>query len=273
MRSAVLACLTAWGAGDSLSTGGETFTLASGAFELVACLEPLTDTATGLDTMCPDILVSRPFRERARYDVDQVRRLLPDAPVQVGAIWPVDPKALLPFLRQLLPGASDVLHHGEGATPGAFACLRWASADAAEIVLRAHAEFHFLAGEPHSDVWITPAQFRGRLRLDRRAGTVSAFELLVPDASSNVDVNVRRGETRLADIGRLPCMQLSTGPFPEPGDEALPLARVEALLARRFYPAAELEWLALPEALARARASGKPLHVVTLLGSLFDESC
>jgi hypothetical protein len=45
------------------------------------------------------------------------------------------------------------------------------------------------------------------------------------------------------------------------------------ILARRFYPLAEIEWLGLEAALARARATDKPLHVVALFGSLLDESC
>lgn len=274
MRVVTLA-FTAFLLGEtSVARRTETFTLRAGSLELEARLEPLTDTANGLESKRPELLVTRPFLDRDRYDVDHFRRFLPERGVEVGDTWPVDPRAVLPFLRQLLPGASEALHHGQACAPGAYACLRWADEEAAEIVLRAHAEFRFHAGSLATEVWITPAQFRGRMRLDRRTGVVSAFELVLPDARANVDVNVRQDDYVIADIGRIPCMEVRTGPFTDDGDRGgLTLAAAEALLARRFYPAAELEWRALPDALAQARTSGKPLHVLVMFGSLLDESC
>lgn len=253
---------------------GETFALRAGTLELEARIEPLTDTAHGMERDHPGIVVRAPCLARDRYDVDHFRRLLPPQPVAVGDVWPIDPRALLPFLRQLIPGATEELHHGPVGAPGAFACLRWASADAAEIVLRAHIEFRYLAGNPTTDVWLTPSQFRGRMQLDRRSGTVRAFELVVPDARANVDVNLREGEFAIADIGRIPRMEVRSGEVADDGDHGgLSLAAAEASLARSFYPAAALEWPALPEALSLSRASGKPLHVLVLFGSLLDESC
>jgi hypothetical protein len=274
MRIATLAASVMLLGQSSVAPGGETFSLRPGSLELEARLEPLTDTAYGLERERPEILVTAPHRARDRYDVDHFRRFLPTHPVQVGDVWPVDPKAVLPFLRQVIPVATDELHHGPVGAPGAFACLRWASEDAAEIVLRAHAEFHILAGSPPTEFWLTPAQFLGRMRLDRRAGTVSAFELLLPDARANVDVNVRRGEDVVADIGRIPRLEVRSGALGDDGDHGgLSLAAAEALLAKSFYPSAGLEWLELPAALAESRATGKPMHVLTMFGSLLDESC
>jgi hypothetical protein len=274
MRVVVLAATTLLFGQGGAPRNSETFSLRAGTLELEARIEPLTDMVHGLERNHPEIVVSAPCVARDRYDVDHFRRLLPPHGVEVGEIWPIDPKALLPFLRQVIPGATDELHHGPVGAPGAFACLRFASEETAEIVLRAHVEFRYQAGHPATDVWLTPSQFRGRLGIDRRAGTVRAFELLVPDARANVDVNVRVEEMMIADIGRIPCLELRSGELPDDGDHGgLSLAQAEARLARRFYAAAELEWLELPAALARARASGKPLHVLTMFGSLFDESC
>jgi len=248
--------------------------LRSGALELTARWEPLTDTQYGLEQRHAALRAPVPAAARQRHDVERFRPFLPPGPVAVGDTWRVDARAALPFLRQLCAGATDVLHHTGVAAPGAWACLRALDATRAEIVLRVHAELRFDGEDGRTLLWLTPAQFRGRLLLDRARGEVLAFELAVPDGSANADVNLRQEGGVVADIGRIPVLALAAGELP-PADGAggLSLRAAEELLARRFYPLAELEWLALDAALARARASGKPLHVVTLFGSLLDEAC
>jgi len=273
MTPAALAALISAFVGAPVPAGEEAFVLRDGVLELTAALEPLTDTAHGLEQRKPEVLVKAPFQVLARYDVDHFRRFLPPEPVELGDVWPLEATAVLPFLRQLMPGASAELHHGAVGAPGAFACLRSVDEREAEIVLRAHAEFRFHAGGLGTEVWYTPAQFRGRLRLDRVNGRVSAFELLVPDARANLDLNVRVDDHVEADIGRIPRLELRSGPFPADLPGGLTLAEAEVRLAQRFYPATTLEWLALPAALARAQETGKPLHVLVMFGSLFDESC
>lgn len=111
--------------------------------------------------------------------------------------------------------------------------------------------------------------------LDRKRAAVVAFELAVPPQSANVDVNIAVGEGISADIGRVPRMSLTGGSFPTYAANAaqLPERAAQDLLARKFYPFAELEWLDLAAARAASLATGKPLHVVALFGSLMDESC
>jgi hypothetical protein len=146
----------------------------------------------------------------------------------------------------------------------------------AEIVLRAHGEF-LIAGDgtENRSSWFTPAQFRGRLSLDRKSGRVVAFELGVPRSRANVDINLAEPPGTTADIGSVPRLELAGGAFPKPDESAAQISEHEAarILERRFYPLAELEWLDLPAARAASVASGKPLHVVMLFGSLLDESC
>lgn len=260
-----------------LSAQAAELTLRAGALELEARWEPLTDTVYGFEKQHPELGSPAPCVVRERHGAEAFRAFLPSGPVAVGDTWRVEAAAALPFLRQLHAGATASLHHGEAmglGIPGAWACLRSLDEQEAEIVLRVHAEFRQAGPDGETRLWITPAQFRGRLRLDRTRGEVRAFELLLPDQSANVDVNVAVEGDVLADIGRFPSLGVAGGEFS--GSEAgggLSLAAAEALLARRFYPLAELEWLELPEALARARETDQPLHIVALFGSLLDESC
>src|SRR5690606_28466913 len=207
------------------------------------------------------------------------RPLLPAGPVAVGELWPVPVADVLPFLHQLHPGATAELHHDGGlgiGAAGGWACLSAADDHHAEITLRVHADFLLSGdGEPAESVWFTPGQFRGRLVVDRQRRTIIGFELAVPDQSANVDVNVGEKGGVLADIGRVPEMAVRGGRFPELAGAAarLDTAIVQQRLAERFYPFAAIDWLELPAALAASRATGKPMHVVLLFGSLLDESC
>ena len=76
------------------------------------------------------------------------------------------------------------------------------------------------------------------------------------------------------DIGRIPRLELSGGTFPDlVGAATIGEPEADRLLARQFYPCAEIEWLELRAACAESRRTGKPLHVIALFGSLLDESC
>ena len=251
----------------------------TGSLELTARWERLTDTVYHFERDYPLIRDLAPAVPTARHDAALFHALLPPHAVAVGETWRVDVDAALPFLRQLHPGATKVLHHDGGmgvAAPGGFACLRALDDTHAEVVLRIHADFRIAGdGTQGATSWFTPAQFRGRLALDRRRGAVVGFELAVPAASANVDVNVGDKGNVFADIGRVPRMEVAGGAFPTFADDAAQVAATTAedRLARAFYPFAAIEWLDLETARAESRESGKPLHVVALFGSLMDESC
>jgi hypothetical protein len=196
--------------------------------------------------------------------------------VELGETWPVPRDAVLPFLRQIHPGARAELHHGFGAYPGAFACLRAVSEEHVEVLFRAHAELELEGG-----VTYTPAQLEGRLVLERASGRPLALSIALPDRDTNVDVNVPM-EPRpdvpeggfLADIGWVPRMEVASVPAaPIAWTSSIPDVDARARLARRFYPFARVDWLPFDEAVAAARELGKPLHVVVLFGALDDESC
>lgn len=257
----------------------EHLTLREGSLELEARWERLTDTVYRFEERFPLVRDLAPAAARASYGVEHFRALLPDGPVEVGDTWRVDPVDALPFLRQLHAGATAELHHDGGfgiAAPGAWGCLRVLDAAHAEVVLRVHADFCIAGdGARETSSWFTPAQFRGRMVIDRARAEVIAFELGVPAQSANVDVNIADGDGLVADIGRVPRMEVVGGRVPAytAGSEQISQREAERRLERRFYPLAELGWLDLPTARAESLASGRPLHVVALFGSLFDESC
>lgn len=174
------------------------------------------------------------------------------------------------MLRQFHAGAT-LKSSEKGEAPGTYACLRAVSRDAFEILLRAHAVF-----ELEGDVIYKPAQFEGRLVLERESGALQAFHLELPTRDPNADI-IRRSTARRpprADIGWVPRMELSSGDRPifdwlhQVPDEEARLA-----LRRAFYTFAALDWLPFQQAVLRSRETQKPLHLVVLLGALDDDSC
>jgi len=254
--------------------------LTAGGLELHAAWEPLTDTVYGFDQKQPLVRALAPAAERQHHDAAAFRVFLPAESVAVGDVWRVDVREALPLLRQLHAGATNEMHHDTGgfgvAAPGGFACLRALDDEHAEIRLRLHADFLIDGdGTRARSSWFTPAQFQGRLVIDRRSKTPVAFELAVPQQRANVDVNIATAGGLIADIGRVPRLDLCGGTFPEFADAAAAIDEQEAAdrLAARFYPFATLDWQDLVAARAAALATNKPLHVIALFGSLLDESC
>lgn len=269
---------------------------AAPTFELRATWSPFASSTYQLYEQEPmkGLLAACPAEESASYSYADIAPLCPPSDAAVGKVYSVDEDALLPFLRQLHPGATMDLHHHtfpakffadvppERRDPryqetkpglvrnveGPFG-IRAVLLDAKgplDILLRAHAEFELEEGH-----FFTPSQFEGRLVVDVEKREVVHFSLRVPDRTTNVDMNT----TKAADIGRVPDLSLSGGEGAAPKDEdpdALALAR--RALEKAFYGTwADLEWLPLPKAIAESRRLGRPLHLVVLFGALTDESC
>ena len=175
------------------------------------------------------------------------------------------------------------LHHGSGTAPGAFACLRAQNDRYDEIAFRVHAEFVLSDGRS----FYTPAQFAGQVLFDRAAGQVAYFRFYLPPRKTNIDVNrffpsvVVDGETlenvSSIDVGYSPRMELTGGneQLAENISWTASISKDEAAqkLAKLFYEFLKVRWLPWDEAVAESQQSGKPLHVVVLLGTLDDESC
>jgi hypothetical protein len=192
-------------------------------------------------------------------------------------VWEVDGQAILEFLRQFHAGAMLRAGFGGGEVPGTYACLRALSEDAFEVLLRAHAAFELEDG-----VLYKPAQFEGRLVVERASGKLLWFRLELPSRDPNVDVNVpaefeedgRKLQGFSADIGWVPRMELASGDAPALAwTHEFPLEDARLKLRTYFYAFAALGWLPFEEAVLRAHAEQKPLHLVLLFGALDDDSC
>lgn len=282
--AAAAACLAQIGLtqqGDpNAPTDATRLRIEKGRLELTATWEPFRDSVYGFGKRFALVRELAPAKRKQTFDAVDFRRLLPPRAVRVGDVWKVEVAHVLPFLKQLHRGATGQLHHGGGqagiTAPGAWACLRALSETHAEIVLRVHADFLIDGdGTRGRSSWLTPAQFRGRLRIDRRERRAIAFELALPDQSANVDLNIKQARGYIADIGRIPRMEVRSRSLRDdvPFDRQITLAEARQKLRRQFYPFARVEWLELEAAWKRVKATGKPLHVIALFGSLTDESC
>jgi len=252
---------------------------------LEAHWEPCKSSKYGLFDSTPVLREPHPAEARHTYGALELAPLLPSEAVAVGDTWKLSREALLPFLRQFHASARAELHVGAVGYEGAYACLRAVSDEELEILFRAHAEFVFEGG-----VTYTPAQFEGRLRIERAGGRVRALRIALPDRNTNVDVNVPAPDEEgthppegaskpamYADIGWVPRMELVGGELAKPSWSATASTITDEdarlRLARRFYPFERLEWMTFEKAVLAQRENGKPLHLVVLFGTLDDESC
>lgn len=214
----------------------------------------------------------KPAHPLRNYSQTDFQVFLPPSTANVGDIWELDPKGILPFLCQFHPGATTEITIFSGRThrsDGAKACLRAISPNYAEIVFRIHAQFMLDA----SGIRLLPSQFAGRLVLNRTEGVVVEFSLALPSRNSNVDVNAFRA----ADIAFIPRMELSTSsstPVREITWETV-ITEEEARkkLATAFYKFAEIEWTPIEDTVELAKETNRPIHALVLFGTLDDESC
>ena len=214
----------------------------------------------------------KPVHPLKNYNQTDFQVFLPPSTANVGDIWELDPKGILPFLCQFHPGATTEITIFSRRTPksdGAKACLRAISPNYAEIIFRIHAQFVLDA----FDIRLLPAQFAGRLLLNRKEGTIVEFSLFLPSRNSNVDVNAFKA----ADLAFIPRMELSTlssTPVREIAWETV-ITEEEARkkLTTAFYKFAKIEWGPIEDAVELAKETNRPIHALVLFGALDDESC
>ena len=158
--------------------------------------EPIADSALDLPNYSPENAAIfnnlSPAHPSQEYEADAFTAFFPNGDVTVGDLWELDVNKIVPFLRQFHPGATAEMHLNPGGwyttadhrravsgmeSDGGFACLRALSSDYAEIVFRVHAEFLLDKDAP---AYFTPAQFTGRLVLNRNNGDNSRILALSP---------------------------------------------------------------------------------------------
>ena len=268
---ATLAFVLALGAGMSVRSQ-KTSVLDPEACVLRARWEPLAESKYGLygSQELRDLLGAGPSEPERGHPRERFAALLPAEDVELGEPFALEPEHFLVFLRQFHPGATPRPRYGQ---PGAFGCLIARDDESLELFYRVHAGFQLDA-----DVFLTPAQFEGRLLWERAPGRPLAFSLALPARNTNVDINARIGDHGVADIGFVPVMELALEPAVDgdharAGGERVELDVARARLRSAFYRFAAIGWLPLVEAHRRAQEQAKPLHVVILFGTLDDESC
>ena len=206
------------------------------------------------------------------YNTTDFQAFLPSSTVKVGDVWELDSEEILPFFRQFHSGATTeitIFSHRTPKSDGAKACLRAISPDYAEIVFRIHAQFVLDA----PGVRLLPAQFAGRLVLDRKEGGVVEFSLSLPSRDSNVDVNAFRAAD-MAFIPRMELFTLASGSIHDiEWDTNITAEEARKKLAAAFYKFAEIAWTPIEETVELAKVTNRSIHALVLFGALDDESC
>ena len=205
-----------------------------------------------------------------QYPASVFQTFLPSNPVSVGECWRVGEESALTLLQQLHPHTKLRLDNDDGDYQGIWACLRAYNETHAEIVFRVHAEFIFKNGK------FTPSQFAGYMIIDRIQRDLLAFKMSVPQTTLNFDAGWKQKDRNyFAEIGYCPQLELSTDTCLAEIDynQAISQEEAESILISHYYRFHRINWRTLEEAVELAPILRKPIHVVSLDGPLFDESC
>jgi hypothetical protein len=230
-----------------------------------------------------------PAHSSQAYKADAFTVFFPNRSVSVGDLWELDANEIIPFLRQFHPGATAEIRSNPGGkatlplfnftltfskvgleSEGAYACLRALSSSYAEIVFRIHADFLL---DRDAGAYFTPAQFTGRLILNRSNGAIREFWLYLPPRNSNVDFFAFGG----ADMLFVPRMEL-IGRNTDDKNEivwetTITEAAAKTALKQAFYKSAQIETFPIEEIVAEAQAKNRPIHLLLTWGVFDDESC
>ncbi len=204
-----------------------------------------------------------------QYPASVFQAFLPSESVSVGECWEIQEEGVLTLLKQLHPNPRLKLTIDSGDSRGLWGCLRAYNDELADIVFRIHAEFIMESGK------FTPSQFAGHLVVDRLQEKIVSFKMYVPPTTLNFDAGWTRDEGTAAEIGFCPKMEISVGTqLPDVEFTAsITQEEVERALSSRFYKFQKINWVSLEEVLEMAPAQGKPIHVISVDGPLFDEAC
>ncbi len=261
--------------------------------QVQAYWDPIADASLGMPDQSPKHAALfrnlSPAHASREYEIDAFKVFFSKGSVPVGHVWKLDINAVIPFLQQFHPGATGEMHINPGGdaaieilgqrivlikvgleSEGAFACLRALSPAYAEIVFRIHAEFQL---DKEARAYFTPAQFTGRLILNRNNGSIREFSLYLPSRNTNVDINAFGS----ADMVFVPRMELiAQNTHDERNivwETAITDNEAKDLLEASFYKFSAIERHPIKEAIAQAQAENRPIHVVLTWGVFDDESC
>ncbi len=212
----------------------------------------------------------RVAEQEKQYPAIVFQAFLPSAPVSVGECWRISEESALTLLQQLHPHTKLILDCDDGNYTGIWACLRSYNDTHAEIVFRVHAEFIFKNGK------LTPSQFAGCMVIDRIQEDLLSFKMSVPPTTLNFDAGWKQKDGNyFAEIGYCPQLELCAGTFLDDIDYTQFISQEEAegILISHHYKFHKINWKTLEEAVELGPALRKPIHVVSLDGPLFDESC
>lgn len=206
-----------------------------------------------------------------QYPVSVFQSFLPSVSVSVGECWQIHEEGALTLLRQLSPRPQLKLHINSGDPNRAmWVCLRAYNDEFAEILFRIHGQFVMNHG------WLTPSQFAGHLIIDRCNEKIVSFKMHVPKTTLNFDIGwTQEDGNTAAAIGYCPQVELCAG-IPSLDTKfttSITREQAEHALVSCFYEFQKINWVSLEEAFEMAPTLQKPVHVVSVDGPLFDESC
>ncbi len=232
-------------------------------------IAPIEYTQFGFHVEWDELANLRVAEPEKQHPASVFRAFLPPTVVSAGDLWKIEEEGVLELLRQLHPKPNLDISINSGDSRGLWACLRAYNDKYAEIVFRIHAEFILEDGR------FTPSQFAGHLVIDRIKEKVVSFKMYVPQDVLNIDVG--RNSTRTIDVGFCPKIELHTETQEIVSDiefvESVTQKAAERKLILRFYKSQQINWVSLEKASEMAPAQGKPVHVLSIMGPLADESC
>ena len=234
-------------------------------------IAPIEYTQYNFHVVWDELANFRVAEPEKQYPTSVFQAFLPLEPVLVSECWEIQEEGALTLLKQLHPNPSLDLHINNGDSFGLWACLRAYNDEFVEILFRIHAEFVMENG------WFTPSQFTGHLVIDRIREKVVSFRMYVPETTLNFDAGWKAPAHPggAAEIGFCPRIELAAGTQPTDVEFATSITQEEAehALVSCFYEFQQINWVSLEEALETAPAQGKPIHVISIDGPLFDEAC
>lgn len=233
-------------------------------------IEPIEYTQYNFHVEWDELANLRVAEPEKQYPASVFQAFLSSESVTVGECWQIGEESVLTLLQQLHPNPKLRLQNDDGDYIGFWACLRSFNDELAEIVFRVHAEFIMKNGK------LTLSQFAGKLVIDRIQQKVISFKMFVPQTTLNFDAGWKQEDGNyFAEIGYCPRLELSTGTYPTDVEYTTSITQEEAesKLISLYYMFHKIQWVSLEEAFEQAPIQHKPIHVVSLDGPLFDESC